>query len=251
YSIRIVNPILFYVEAVPKNQDHVDIADINAQYMSEFLEALQASINQMSIDGIRISHVPSKSRELSRYMATTLDADWTQARGMEIQSVGIASISYDEDSQKLIHMRNQGAMLGDPSVREGYVQGAVARGIENAGDNPGGAGGAFMGVGIGMGVGGGFFGTASETNRRQMEAGGAPANTWTCTCGKTNDGKFCTDCGAAKPLPAGSWTCACGKVNDGNFCSDCGARKPSTDWTCSCGHVNSGRFCANCGNPRP
>lgn len=33
-------------------------------------------------------------------------------RGMEIQSVGIASVSYDEESQKLINMRNEGAMLG-------------------------------------------------------------------------------------------------------------------------------------------
>ena len=54
-------------------------------------------------------------------MAETLDEEWNRLRGMEIQSVGIASISYDEESQKLINMRNQGAMLGDPSVREGYV----------------------------------------------------------------------------------------------------------------------------------
>lgn len=43
-------------------------------------------------------------------------------RGMEIQSVAIASLSYDEASQKLIQMRNEGAMMSDPSIREGYVQ---------------------------------------------------------------------------------------------------------------------------------
>ena len=126
YSIKITDPLLFFREAVPRNKNRVDINDINEQYLNEFLEALQSAINQMSADGVRISFVASKGRELSKYMSTILDDDWKAQRGMEIQSVGIASISYDEESTKLISMRNQGAMLGDPSIREGYVQGAVA-----------------------------------------------------------------------------------------------------------------------------
>ena len=55
-------------------------------------------------------------------MANTLDKAWKEMRGFEIQAVGIASISYDDESRRLINMRNKGAMLGDPSVREGYVQ---------------------------------------------------------------------------------------------------------------------------------
>ena len=128
----------------------MEIDSINEQYLAEFLEALQTSINQMSADGVRISFVASKGRELGRYMAETLDEEWNRLRGMEIQSVGIASISYDEESQKLINMRNQGAMLGDPSVREGYVQGAMARGFEAAGSNGSGAMAGFMGMGAGM-----------------------------------------------------------------------------------------------------
>lgn len=147
YSIKITDPLKFYAEAIPKNQDQVEIDSINEQYLAEFLEALQTSINQMSADGVRISFVASKGRELGRYMAETLDEEWNRLRGMEIQSVGIASISYDEESQKLINMRNQGAMLGDPSVREGYVQGAMARGFEAAGSNGSGAMAGFMGMG--------------------------------------------------------------------------------------------------------
>ena len=110
YSIRITDPIKFYVEAIPKNKDQVEITDINEQYLYEFLDALQSSINQMSADGMRISYVQSKSRELSKYMAETLDEDWKQTRGMEIQAVAIASLSYDDKSQELLNMRNQGAM---------------------------------------------------------------------------------------------------------------------------------------------
>ena len=110
YSIKIKDPIKFYSEAIPRNAERVNIEEINEQYFSEFLEALQSAINQMSADGVRISFVPSKGRELSKYMSDILDEEWNQMRGMEVQAVGIASISYDEESAKLINMRNQGAM---------------------------------------------------------------------------------------------------------------------------------------------
>jgi membrane protease subunit (stomatin/prohibitin family) len=199
YSIKIVDPMLFFFEAVPRDKEKVDIADINAQYLSEFLSALQTAINQMSADGIRVSYAPSKSIELSKYMADVLDADWKALRGFEVRSVGIASISYDEESQKLINMRNQGAMLGDANVREGYVQGSVARGLEAAGSNEGGAGamGAFMGLGLGMNAGGTFMGAASASNQAQMAAQQKPsedtaaAKGWTCECGQVNpDSRF-------------------------------------------------------------
>lgn len=250
YSIKITDPILFYAEVIPKNQSRVGIESINEQYLNEFLEALQSSINQMSADGTRISFVSSKGRELGQYMATTLDEEWRRARGMEIQAVGIASISYDEDSMKLINMRNEGAMLGDPNVRQGYVQGAMARGMEAAGSNANGALAGFMGMGMGMNAGGNFMGAASAANMQQMQmqqpygqpqvqpqqapapamagaapspqAGAAAPGEWVCSCGNVNHGKFCSECGSPKPAPAGPWTCSCGTVNNGKFCSECG-----------------------------
>lgn len=75
----------------------------------------------MSADGTRISFVTSKASELGRYMAKCLDESWNQMRGMEVQSVGIASLSYDEKSQELINTRNEGAMLSDPSIAQGYM----------------------------------------------------------------------------------------------------------------------------------
>lgn len=225
YSIKVTDPILFYAEAVPKNADHIEVEDINGQYLSEFLEALQSSINQMSADGIRISYVASKGRELGQYMADVLDDQWRAGRGMEIQSVGIASISYDEESKSLIQMRNQGAMLSDPGIREGYVQGAAARGIEAAGSNANGSLAGFMGMGMGMNTAGGFMGAASAANANQMQMNQAAKSagaqeTWTCSCGSVNTGKFCPECGSKKP--EGPWTCGCGAVNTGKFCSECG-----------------------------
>ena len=58
----------------------------------------------------------------------------------------------------------------------------------------------------------------------------------------------------APAAPAdGSWTCPnCETVNTGKFCTECGTAKPSGDWTCpNCETVNSGKFCSECGTARP
>ena len=254
YSIKVTEPLKFYAEAIPRNAESVDINDINEQYLNEFLEALQAAINQMSADGTRISFVTSKARELSKYMANVLDEEWNQNRGMQVQSVGIGSLSYDEESQKLINMRNQGAMLSDPSVREGYVQGAMARGVEAAGSNTAGAGAAFMGVGLGMNAAGNMAGAFSASNQQQMQyqqqqqvQQQAQQGGWKCSCGATNGDNmaFCPGCGSKKPAPKpaeGGWTCSCGGTNGANmaFCPNCGSKKPAEA-------AAKSAFCPNCG----
>ena len=59
---------------------------------------------------------------------------------------------------------------------------------------------------------------------------------------------------------AGTWTCSCGKTNTGKFCVNCGAQRPvapppvaaqQTEWVCACGKRNTGKFCVKCGSPRP
>lgn len=265
YSVKITNPLQFYAEVIPRNADRVEIDEINEQYLSEFLEALQSSINQMSADGTRISYVTSKARELGKYMSTTLDEEWNQTRGMEIQAVGIASVSYDEESQKLINMRNEGAMLGgDASVLRGMAVKNLTEGVRDAGSNAGGAMTGFMGVGMGMqqlntsmeglnAMTAGMAGTQPQAAPQQAAAPqqtAAPANSWTCECGASNTGKFCSECGKPAPAPANSWTCECGTVNTGKFCSECGKPAPAAEWTCECGTVNKGKFCSNCGKAR-
>ena len=259
YSVKITNPLQFYAEVIPRNADRVEIDEINEQYLSEFLEALQSSINQMSADGTRISYVTSKARELGKYMSTTLDEEWNQTRGMEIQAVGIASVSYDEESQKLINMRNEGAMLGgDASVLRGMAVKNLTEGVRDAGSNAGGAMTGFMGVGMGMqqfntsmeGLNAMTAGMAGTQPQAAPQQTAAPANSWTCECGASNTGKFCSECGKPAPAPANSWTCECGTVNTGKFCSECGKPAPAAEWTCECGTINKGKFCSNCGKAR-
>ena len=276
YSIKVTDPIKFYAEVIPKNADHVEIDSINEQYLSEFLEALQTSINQMSADGTRISYVASRSRELGQYMAHTLDEEWTRMRGMEIQAVGIASITYDEESQNLINLRNRGAMMGDPSIREGYVQTTIAEGLKNAGSNDSGAMAGFMGMGMGMQMGGGFMGAASNTNMQQMQMnqapGQMPGNTGMPGMGghptggqpAGNQPMGGQPAGgqpmASQPVgvqPAGSqWAVpnqmAGMQPGSAGMAGQMPGTQPGSAWTCpGCGTSNTGKFCGECGHPRP
>lgn len=258
YSIKITDPIKFFNEFCPRNAQRLDINEINEQCMCEFLTALQTAVNQMSVDGVRISMLPSKTMDLAKYLSNCLDEEWNQNRGFEILQVGIASLSYDEESQKLINMRNRGAMMSDPGIREGYVQSSIADGLKAAGSNSAGAGQTFMAMGMGMNTSGGFMDAATRTNSSQMQAAqqqnmsAQPApGSWKCSCGHVSSGNFCCACGQKKPC-ASEWKCSCGQMNTGNFCSGCGAKKPADEsWQCSCGHVNSGSFCSECGSKRP
>ena len=258
YSIKITDPIKFFTEFAPKGTDRIEMKDLSEQLFNEFMDALQSAINQMSVDGVRISAITSKSRELSKYMADVLDADWNDLRGIEVCSVGLASISYDDESKALINMRNKGAMMSDPTIREGFVQSSVAQGMQAAGSNTSGAANAFMGMGMGMNAAGGFMSAASQTNAAQMAQQQAAqqaaqqnqaANGWKCSCGTVNTGNFCSGCGSKKPENT-SWTCSCGTTNTGRFCSNCGSPKPAGEWVCSCGTKKTGNFCSGCGAKR-
>lgn len=245
YSVKIVNPVLFYREAISKSSEHVTIHDINEQYLDEFLGAFTSALNQFSVEGVRAQHIVSKTQELNTFMEEALDDDWREKRGMEIESVGIASISLDEGSQKILAERSKGAALKDPLIREGYVQGSMARGVEAAGSNEAGAMQGFMGVGLGMNATGNMAGSMSQANMEQIRMQQeAQAQQQTAMQQE-----------AAARQEAEKWTCSnCNFENaSGNFCAECGQKKTVTEWDCpKCQRHNvSGKFCAECGTPKP
>ena len=141
------------------------------------------------------------------------------------------------------------------------VQKAYAEGIGQMGANGGAGGGSMMSEMLGMGVGLAAMGTMGQKvgdALHQFNDMSAPASSaapaqegWQCSCGATgNTGKFCAECGKAKPE---AWDCPnCGtKGNKGKFCSECGTAKPEA-WDCPhCGTKgNTGKFCAECGKAK-
>lgn len=248
YSIKVVEPFKFYQEVIPReaitNNRAVEYSEVKAQYNEEFVSALGAAINQYSADGERISYIKSKQRKLGQYMAQTLDDEWTQNRGMEVFSVA-ADVSYTEDSQALINMRNKGAMMSDAAVQQGYVAANISEGLKDAGSNANGAMAGFMGMGIGMNAGGNILGGYQQNphyNNQQpngvaqapapqqaqpVQTAAPSANSWTCACGAINTGKFCPECGQPKPeAPKKRFCTNCGyELNAGaKFCPECGTK---------------------------
>lgn len=241
YSIKIVEPFKFYQEVIPKSaiteNRAVEYNQVRAQYNDEFVGALGSAINQYSADGERISYIKSKQRVLGQYMAKTLDEEWTQTRGMEVYSVGM-DVSYDEQSQELINMRNKGAMMSDAAVQQGYVAANISEGLKDAGSNANGAMAGFMGMGVGMNAGANILGGYQQNPQYHQQQSApqqpvpqntAPAqpesNGWTCSCGAVNTGKFCSECGSKKP-----------EAPKKRFCTNCGAELSE-----------SAKFCPECG----
>lgn len=257
YSIKVEDPIMFFMEVIGRDAENVDFSDIKAMFTAEFMSAFTSSLNQMSADGFRISHIASKTMEFCKYMADILDEDWLSARGFAIKSVAFNAITYDDESKKLIAIRSQGAMLQDANLRESYVQQSVARGIEAAGSNEGGATNAFLGMGMGMNTAG--LGQMSANNQSQIQQQQAAAaathaasttGEWTCLkCGVSSGGKFCQNCGEPKPAPAGEWVCpGCSEKNTGKFCQNCGGPKPATACPKCGAELSTGaKFCPECG----
>ncbi len=135
------------------------------------------------------------------------------------------------------------------------VQKAYAEGIGNMGSS-GGNGGSVMGDIIGLGVvanaagplmdkvGGAFNGFTNA--EKALETSQDVSGLWKCSCGADNKGKFCSECGKAKPE---SWTCTkCGAQGvTGKFCSECGSPKPVEKICENCGAKVNGKFCSECG----
>ncbi len=240
YSVHVTDPMKFYEQVIPRsavtNNESVEFQTLNQQYGDEFIEALSSAINQYSADGNRISFITSKSRELGKYMSNTLDEEWNQLRGMEVVSVGI-KVSYDEESQNLINMRNKGAMLSDERIQKGYVAGNISEGLKDAGSNANGAMAGFMGMGMGMNAGAGILGSYQtqpqqqyqqpQQQYQQPQQAAPAAGGWACECGASNSGKFCSECGKPKPeAPKKRFCTNCGAqlTENAKFCPECGAK---------------------------
>ena len=257
YSYVISNPLLFYTRLCGNVADEFTRDMIDDQLKTEFIDALQPAMGELSELGLRPDQLPNKARELKAAMNDALKNDWSEERGITVENIALNPITLTaEDMKKINEMEDSASYGSNPFMMAGRMTSASANAMEIAAGNEAGAMTGFMGMGMAGNAMGGGFNAAQQFYGigQQQQAQQQAMDSWKCSCGATSTGKFCNECGAKKPEPiqADGWKCACGTIANGKFCPECGAKKPENDgWTCSCGAVNKGKFCEECGSAKP
>lgn len=272
YSYQIFDPILFYTNVCGNVTDEYTRDKIDSQLKTELMTALQPAFAQISAMGIRYSAVPAHTMEVADALNQVLTEKWGQLRGIRIVSFGVNTIKASEEDEQMIKDLQKTAVMRNPNMAAATLVGAQAEAMKAAASNTStGPMMAFAGMNMANMAGGmdanSLFAmgqgqqntpptSPTPTAPSPASASAPSADSWTCSCGAVNTGKFCKECGNPKPAPEQGWTCSCGAVNLGKFCQECGAKKPAGAplYRCDkCGWqpedpTNPPKFCPECGD---
>lgn len=171
YSLSITDPLLFvknfvpatYLQADGKVFDFADMDnDAGTQLFNEVVGTLSAAFSKYTNDpdkGNRIAQIQSDQIGFAQSLSEAVEEayQWKSGRGIEIAKVAIAAIEYDEDTKALLSdVKKADALSG--ARGNSFMQQSVARGMQAAGENPGGGAGAMAFMGMGMNAVGGAVG---------------------------------------------------------------------------------------------
>ena len=263
YSYRISDPMLFYKNVCGNITQDYTREQLDSRLKTDFLNALQPAFAQVSAQGIAYYELPGHTEAISNAMNEALSEKWSKMRGISVVTVGIRSVTASAEDEATIKELQKSAVFRNTDMAAAHMVQAQAEAMKSAAKNENGAMMGFMGMNMAQTTGGfdanSLFRMGQQ--RAAQNAAAAPAsapapaaNSWKCSCGAENTGKFCVECGAAKPIDG--WVCACGSVNKGKFCPECGAKKPAEAplYRCDkCGWEpedpkNPPKFCPECGD---
>ena len=251
YSYKIADPLKFYANVCGNFTGEFQRSEIASQLKTELVSALQPAFGRLSELEIRPNQVVTHTAELEKALSELLTEKWTRARGIELVSISLGSITLPDEDAKLIRNAQQAAIMRDPSMAAAQLAGAQADAMRKAAENSAGAMTGFMGMGMAMNQGGasveGLFAMADKKQSKAKSEG------WKCVCGSTATGNFCPECGRKR---SDGWVCSCGTANKGNFCTSCGSKRPAGEplYRCDkCGWEpddpkNPPKFCPECGD---
>lgn len=275
YSYKIADPLLFYTNVCGNVEQDYTRDELDSQLKSEFISALQPAFGKLSDLELRPNQIVSHNTELEGAMNAALSAKWGELRGLKVVSIALGSVSLPDEDAEMIKQLQRTAVLQNPNMAGAALVGAQADAMKGAAANSAGAMTGFMGMGMAMNAGGinaqNLFAMGQQqqqtgqqqpagyqTGQQQQTAGqqAAMGSAWKCSCGAVATGKFCTECGAARPAASDGWTCTCGTVNKGKFCQNCGTKKPEGAplYRCDkCGWepddpTHPPKFCPECGD---
>ncbi len=259
YSYKITDPLMFYTNVCGNVEQDFKRTQIDSQFKAEVQQALQPALGRIALKRIAYDQLTLFTKEIAEEINGELTADWVEKRGISVVTFALASVTPDAESAKKIEQFQSSRVYTDSRMMGARLGEAQANAMEKAAANENGAMMGFMGMGMAAQAGG--ANVADMYKMGQQMATPAPTqekpkDTWKCSCGTENTGRFCAECGGKAVVPvieppkANGWTCTnCGTVNGGKFCSDCGGKKP-LDNTCEqCGFIGEKpfKFCPECG----
>lgn len=269
FSYMISDPIRFYTFVCTNFTSEFNKKEIHSILRSEFMTALQPALGSFSDVGLRYSQITTLTDDLTDRLNEQLSKKWGELRGLKVVSVTFNTLKATKEDEDRIKSFQDTAVFTNVNMAAARMVTAQANAMEAAASNENaGPMMAFAGMNMAQMAGGGsgvnaanLFAMGQQQQAAAPQAAPAamaPADAgWTCACGTSgNSGKFCRECGAAKPADATGWTCSCGAVNKGKFCQECGSKKPAGAplYKCDkCGWepadpTNPPKFCPECGD---
>lgn len=234
YSYRIADPLLFYTNVCGNVAYEYTRDELDHQLKSEFISALQPAFAKLSEMEMRPNQIVAHNTELENAMNVALSEKWGTLRGLVVVSIALGSVTLPEEDAELIKQAQRTAVMYDPGMAAATLVGAQADAMKSAASNSAGAMTGFMGMGMAMNNGNAMnvqnlftMGQQqAQQQAQQQQAAQSAANSWRCSCGAMATGKFCSECGAPRPVDD-RWMCSCGTMNKGKFCQNCGAKNPN------------------------
>ena len=230
YSYRIADPLLFYTNVCGNVAYEYTRDELDHKLKSEFISALQPAFAKLSEMEMRPNQIVAHNTELENAMNVALSEKWGTLRGLVVVSIALGSVTLPEEDAELIKQAQRTAVMYDPGMAAATLVGAQADAMKSAASNSAGAMTGFMGMGMAMNNGNAMnvqnLFTMGQQQAQQQQAAQSAANSWRCSCGAMATGKFCSECGAPRPVDD-RWMCSCGTMNKGKFCQNCGAKNPN------------------------
>ncbi len=233
YTFKIEDPARFMNE-IAGIADVYRKDELTQQMRSEVIASFQNILNELgnSVHKVPVLELPSQTDEIKQIMDENVFDEPIRKRGIKLEGFVVESVTLDEESEKKI---DQYELSSNANMQQGALVGAYANAVQDAANNSNGAANGFMGIGMMNMASGGMMGGAAagpwqqqqqQQQQPQAQAQATNGDTWTCPNCKINvQGKFCQECGQARPET--SFCPNCGKeiAKDSKFCPECGFKK--------------------------
>ena len=233
YTFKISDPAVFM-------RNHAGTADtvtkdvLVEQMRTEVVAAFQNVLNELgtSEHKVPVLELPSNTDEIKKTMDEKVFDEPIRERGIKLVSFAVESVTLDEDSMKKI---DNYELSSNSYMQQGTLVGAYSNAVQDAANNANGAANGMFGVGMmNMASGGMMGGTAQgvfasqgkslDTELDPFAKNNAVDGVKCPKCGTLITGKFCPECGEARPVDkVKEKKCPkCGSVVTGKFCGECG-----------------------------